>query len=156
MGEYGTDSFLAMLRRRMFPVGFVVVGTVMGIFLGSARFTLFSMFGNFLNLLPPRVGTVVSGLVVFYGMAGCLGLAMRESVIALPRLLASLLRGGWSLPLVLTLLIMLVIGLPRFLGMRKTLLWKWLSTPISGLMGVGLTILLAGLRLQGLVYFSGA
>ena len=37
------------------------------------------MFGNFLNLLPSCVETAASGLVVFYGMAGCLGLAMRES-----------------------------------------------------------------------------
>ena len=43
----GTDSFLAMPRRKMFLAGFVVVKIVMGIFSGNALFTLFSMLVNF-------------------------------------------------------------------------------------------------------------
>ena len=35
-GEFGTDSFLARPRRKMFPVVFVVRGMVMGIYFGSA------------------------------------------------------------------------------------------------------------------------
>ena len=40
MGASGTDSFLARPRRKMFLVDFAVKGMVMGIFSGSAPFSL--------------------------------------------------------------------------------------------------------------------
>ena len=52
----------------------------------------------------------------YYGMAGCLGLVVRVSGIAGLLLLVSLPRGGWNVPLVLTLLILLVAGYPQIFG----------------------------------------
>ena len=99
MVELGTDSFLAVQRRKMFLVGFVVGKMVMVIFFGSVRFTLCSKFGICLNLLPSCGGIGAGGLGVYYGTAGCLGLVVRVSGIAGLRLLVSLPRGGWNLAL---------------------------------------------------------
>ena len=64
VGAFGTDPFLARPRRNMFPVNSVAKGMKMVIYFGLPEFAL----------LWPLI--VVIGLVVCYGMAGCLGSAV--------------------------------------------------------------------------------
>ena len=72
MGEFGTDSFLVKLGRKMFLVVFAGRKMVMVICFGNVLFSPFSMSGNCLNLhiLCPLIA--VSGLVAYSGMVGCL------------------------------------------------------------------------------------
>ena len=72
-GAFATDSFLARPRRKMFPVNSVAKGMEMVICFGSVLFSLCCVLGSYpsLPLLWPLI--VVIGLVVCYGMAGCLG-----------------------------------------------------------------------------------
>ena len=71
MGGFGTDSFLARPRRKMFHVDFVGRGVVMVIYFGNVLFTPFSMCANFLSLLFLCPWIVVTGLVASFGMVGC-------------------------------------------------------------------------------------
>ena len=71
-GEFGTDSFLARPRRKMFHVDFVGNGMVMVICFRSVLFTPFSMCANFLSLLFLCPWIVVAGHDAYSGMVGCL------------------------------------------------------------------------------------
>ena len=72
MGVFGTDSFLARPRRKMFLVDAVARGMEMVICFGSVPFSPCCMSGSHpsFSLLCPWI--VVVGLVVSCGMAGCL------------------------------------------------------------------------------------
>ena len=77
MEGYGTDSFLARPRRKMFLVVFVARGMVMDIYFGSVLFPPFSMYASYLSLPSSCPWIVVGGLGVYFGMVGCLDLTVR-------------------------------------------------------------------------------
>ena len=91
MGAFGTDSFLARPRRKMFPADFVVKGMEMGTYFGSVLLPLSpspsSMSGNCLSSLHLRPLIVASGPDVCFGMGGCLDLVVLVTVtLGLPLL----------------------------------------------------------------------
>ena len=71
-GEFGTESFLARPRRKMFLVGFAGKGMVMVTYFGNALVSPFSMCANFLNLLFLCPWIAEIGHVAYSGMVGYL------------------------------------------------------------------------------------
>ena len=110
---FGTDSFSVRPRRKTFLVGFVAKGMVMVTSLESVLFPPFNMFGIFLNSLILFLGIAATGLVVCFGMVGCLVLV--ASVIRTPGLPPLVIWLLFSLngALVLIRLTLLVAGLLR-------------------------------------------
>ena len=76
MAVFGTDSFLARPRSKMFLVRFAVRVMVMGIFSGSAPFLPFNMLGNYMSSLHLCHLIATSGPGVFFSMGGCLDLVV--------------------------------------------------------------------------------
>ena len=72
--EFGTDSFLARPRRKMFPAVFEERRMEMGIHFGSALFSPSCTLGSCLSVLLLCPSIAATGPVVCYGMGGCLDL----------------------------------------------------------------------------------
>ena len=74
MGEFGTDSFLARPRRKMFHVDFVGRGMVMDICFGNVLFSPFSMCATSLNFHFLCLWIGVSGQDAYSGTGWLPGL----------------------------------------------------------------------------------
>ena len=96
------------------------------------------MFGNSQSLCPSWLWTVANGPVVFFDMAGCLVLVLLVVGILGLLLVSTELVEHWSDVLVLILLMTLASGMCLISGrMLMTLLWRWLTSRMFGLMGEG-------------------